>query len=40
VLRNVKCEDYKNKDKKHNAWQDISEALNTERVEVEKKLRV
>jgi hypothetical protein len=36
VLWNVKCEDYKNRNKKHDAWQDISEALNIERVEVEK----
>jgi hypothetical protein len=40
VLWNVKCEDYKNRNKKHDAWQDISEALNIERVEVEKKIRV
>jgi hypothetical protein len=27
--------DYKNRNKQHDAWQDISEALNIERIEVE-----
>jgi hypothetical protein len=36
VLWNVKCEDYKNRNKNHDAWQDVSKVLNIERVEVEK----
>lgn len=39
VLWDAKVADYKNRNKKHDAWNDIALAMKVERSEVEKKMR-